>query len=213
MPFVISVASYKGGVGKTTSAVHIAAYFQQFASTLLLDADANRASVGWAESGKLPFKVLPYKSGVRHVANYDFVVLDTEARPEEGDMKELAQGCDLLVIPTTPDALSLRVLEQTLAVLRSVATNYRVLMTIVPPRPNRDGEEAREYLADQGVPLFRSSIRRIAAFPRAGLEGVTVDHLDRMNLGWRDYEMVGEEIVELCRLELPGYVGRTDLHG
>ena len=37
---VISVASYKGGVGKTVTAVHLAAFFQRLGPTLLLDADA-----------------------------------------------------------------------------------------------------------------------------------------------------------------------------
>jgi chromosome partitioning protein len=201
---VVSVASYKGGVGKTVTAIHLAAYFHQLGATLLLDSDANRASVAWAAVGKLPFKVLPYKGGVRHIPNYQYVIVDTEARPEEGDMKELSEGCDLLVIPTSPDAISLRVLDQTLETMKTVKdANYRVLLTIVPPRPNKDGEAAREYLESEGVPLFRSSIRRIAAFARAALEGVTVDKVDRVSLGWRDYELVGEEIIELHRLQIP----------
>ena len=35
----VTVASYKGGVGKTTTAVHLAAYFQELAPTILIDGD------------------------------------------------------------------------------------------------------------------------------------------------------------------------------
>ena len=35
----ITVTNYKGGVGKTTTAVHLAAYFQRLAPTLLIDGD------------------------------------------------------------------------------------------------------------------------------------------------------------------------------
>jgi chromosome partitioning protein len=73
---------------------------------------------------------------------------------------------------------------------------FKVLLTIVAPKPNRDGEEALEYLAGQGIPHFRSSIRRIVAFQRAVLDGVTVDKLDRTNLGGRDYMQVGDEIMQ-----------------
>lgn len=43
---IITVASFKGGVGKTTSAVHLAAYFQQDKPTLLIDGDPNRRVTG-----------------------------------------------------------------------------------------------------------------------------------------------------------------------
>ena len=202
---VISVASYKGGVGKTVTAVHLAAFFQRLGPTLLLDADANRASLAWAEVGKLPFQVLPYKSGARHLRNFEYVVLDTEARPEEGDMKELAAGCDLLVVPASPDAISLRVLAQTVELLRGAgARNYRVLLTIVPPKPNKDGDDAREYLQSDGVPLFQASIRRVVAFSRAALAGVTVDQVDREDLAWYDYERVGQEIVDSLATRVDG---------
>ena len=41
----------------------------------------------------------------------------------------------------------LQVLGDTIEALQKIdAKNYRILLTIVPPRPNRDGEEARDYL-------------------------------------------------------------------
>src|SRR5579872_6685497 len=144
---VISVASYKGGVGKTTTAVHLAAYFQQRGSTLLLDGDLNRSSLRWSEPGKLPFKVVDHRQAAMHISRFQHVVVDTQARPDEADMKVLAGSCDLLVLPCTPDAISLQVLGDTVAALSKIdANNWRILLTIVPPKPNRDGEEAREYL-------------------------------------------------------------------
>ena len=50
----ITVASYKGGVGKTTTAIHLAAYLQPLAPTLLIDGDPNRSATAWAKRGYRP---------------------------------------------------------------------------------------------------------------------------------------------------------------
>jgi chromosome partitioning protein len=198
---VISIASYKGGVGKTTTAIHLAAYFQNRGPTLLLDGDLNRSSLRWAEPGKLSFKVVDYRQAAMHISRYEHVIVDTQARPDERDMKVLAESCDLLVLPCTPDAISLQVLSDTLEALKKIgAANFRVLLTIIPPRPNRDGEEAKSYLTGCSVPLFAGGIRRLVAFQRAALEGVTVADIDRQNLGWADYASVGDQVVKMYRI-------------
>ncbi len=48
---ILSVASFKGGVGKTTTAVHLAAYLQTLAPTLLLDADQTKNATAWTSVG------------------------------------------------------------------------------------------------------------------------------------------------------------------
>jgi chromosome partitioning protein len=198
---VISVASYKGGVGKTTTAIHLAAYFQSRGPTLLLDGDLNRSSLRWAEPGKLSFKVVDHRQAAMHISRYEHVIVDTQARPDEPDMKVLADSCDLLVLPCTPDAISLQVLGDTVEALKKIgAANFRVLLTIIPPRPNRDGEEARSYLSGCSIPTFAGGIRRLVAFQRAALEGVTVADIDRQNLGWADYANVGDQIVKMHRI-------------
>lgn len=55
---IVTLVSLKGGVGKTTSAIHIAAYLQDKGSTLLIDADKNRSALVWDRESQLPFKVV-----------------------------------------------------------------------------------------------------------------------------------------------------------
>ena len=195
---IIPVASFKGGVGKTTTAVHLAAYLQKKAPALLVDGDANCSATVWGKQGKLPFKVVDERQAARYAREYEHIIIDTKARPEEDDLKALADGCDLLVIPTTPDMLALDALMLTVKVLQDIGTNnYRVLLTIIPPLPSRDGEEARSFLQQGTVPLFETGIRRFVAFQKAALVGVPVFAVrdPRSQLAWTDYEKMGKEIL------------------
>ncbi|MGI8656851.1 MAG: ParA family protein [Pyrinomonadaceae bacterium] len=195
---IITVASFKGGVGKTTTAVHLAAYMQKRAPTLLLDGDQNRSALAWTERGRLPFKIADERQAARYARDYEHTIIDTEAHPSTGDLRTLVGGCDLLVIPTTPDGLSLHALMQTVSALDALgADRYRVLLTIVPPRPNRDGDEAREMLKARKLPMFKGEIRRRIAFQKAVIAGVPVYDVDdpRAAEAWADYERIGKEIV------------------
>ena len=195
---IITVASFKGGVGKTTTAFHIAAFLNERQKTLLVDGDPNRSVTGWAERGVLPFKVVDERAAAKYARDFEHIVFDTEARPEYEDLKALADGCDLLVLPTTPDVLSLEALMLTVQELKKVGTaKFKVLLTIVPPRPERDGQEARQALIDAGLPVFRGEIRRFAAYKKAALTGAPVHQIKAGNAkeAWEDYRSVGEEIV------------------
>ncbi|WP_293184793.1 MULTISPECIES: ParA family protein [unclassified Microcoleus] len=57
-PTIVTIASFKGGAGKTTTALHWAAYLQTKAPTLLVDGELNRSALDWAARGSLPFKVV-----------------------------------------------------------------------------------------------------------------------------------------------------------
>ncbi len=59
---IVTVASFKGGVAKTTTSLHLAAYFQTLAGTLLVDGDLNRSALQWASRGNFPFKKLNLKT-------------------------------------------------------------------------------------------------------------------------------------------------------
>ena len=195
---IITTASFKGGVGKTTTAIHIAAYLQTKGDTLLVDGDPNRSAMRWAKrSEEIPFKVCTEQQAPKYARKFEHIVIDTQARPQEEDIEDLVDGCDLLVLPSTPDVLSLDSLLQTITLLQEFGSeHYKILLTRVPPAPRKDGDDAREMLSEAGFPLFENRIREMVAFQKAALEGKIVKNCSdrRAKTAWNDYLKVCKEI-------------------
>jgi len=197
---IITLASFKGGVGKTTSAVHLGCYFSDRGSTLLVDGDPNKSAINWAKRGELPFKTVDLMAAPRQMKQFENIVIDTAARPTAEDLEALIDGCDLLILPTSPDALSMDALLQTIKTLKQLSSKsdkrYRVLLTMIPSAPRKTGQQAREALRENEVPLFKQSIRRFACYEKAALQGVPVYRVSDRNAGiaWKEYVAVGEEL-------------------
>src|SRR4051812_30360535 len=124
---IVTVASFKGGVGKSTSAVHLAAYLSGKGKTVLIDGDANRSATVWAKHGGLPYPVMDERQIAKAAREFEHLVIDTAARPALDDLRVLVEGCDLLVIPSTPDALALDALMQTVDALDGLGSDrYKI---------------------------------------------------------------------------------------
>lgn len=198
---IITVTGYKGGIGKSTTAFHLASYFSDLGKTVLIDGDPNRTAIKWAGRNEAPlsFMVADERQAMKIVPGMDYVIIDTPARPNSDDLKELAKGCDLLILPTSPDVVSL---EPMLETARDVGeAKFRALITIVPPHPSREGELMRDDLAEGGIPVFKTMIRRTVGFAKAALSGRPIRDIEdsRAKAAWEDYRALGDEIRELLK--------------
>ena len=198
---IITVASFKGGVGKTTTAVHLACYFSQQSEpdkTLLIDGDPNRSATQWDKRGSLPFRTIDERAAAKYARTAEHIIIDTKARPEKDDLEALVEGCDLLVIPSTPDALALDALLLTIDELDTLKAHFKILITITPPYPSKDGQNAQETLTEAGLSVFTNCVRRYAAYQKAALAGVPVYESkdSKGKIAWGDYVAVGKEILD-----------------
>ena len=194
---IVAITALKGGVGKTTTAIHLAAYFQTLAPTLLIDADKNRSALVWSKEDKLPFYVASQAGAPGLIKKFTHIVIDTQARPEPEELEDLAAGSDMLILPTTPNHLDLDTTVKAVELLRTLNANYKVLLTKVDSR-TKNGREAKKFLEEAQLPLFTAEIPLLVAFQRSPSRGVTVkDYPDRRaKIGWYRYQDVGKEVAE-----------------
>src|SRR6266478_7412236 len=107
---IIGVLNQKGGVGKTTIAVNLAAVFARDGHrVLLVDADPQGSSLAWsaARESRPPFPVVGMPKPTLHrdlpevARDYDVVVIDGAPRVNEIGRAAI-MASDLVVIPVQP---------------------------------------------------------------------------------------------------------------
>ncbi len=180
---VIAVGNLKGGAGKTTLAVNIAAALSAYGRVDLVDADAQGTTLAWGESGGLPAMVklhsLPLgtetRDGIRDWINEvvtlkaasAYVVIDLP--PNLGATTTAALTlADLFVVPVPPSGMDVRATNAALALLRQarkVRGNEKPYCLLVPSRVDRRtaaGKEIEAVLSDFREPVAPALIQRAA---------------------------------------------------
>jgi chromosome partitioning protein len=194
---VIGLLSRKGGVGKTTLALHLAVLAQAAGrQTLLVDLDPQRSAASWwqaraaetpqlAETTPVKLRDLLTKAGETGV---DVAVIDT--RPTKADAAHIAALCDLLLVPTRPAILDMRAILATLDVIKGTAQRSMIVLNACPP-PRGFGEatttgDARRALAAFGVPVSPATITNRTGFSTSLIAGLTACEMEPESKGARE---------------------------
>jgi chromosome partitioning protein len=182
---IIALLNQKGGVGKTTLAVHLAAGLAAKGRTLLLDADPQGSAVSWSSQRESapPFTVTALAKPTIHrdIAQishgYEHVVID--GPPRASDLaRSVIMAADFILIPVQPSPYDLWAAQETVELIQEAETFKPGLKAaFVMNRKTANtaiSKSAKEALSDLPFPALTAEITQRVIFAETAATGETV---------------------------------------
>lgn len=163
----ILITSLKGGCGKTSLAVALAA---ALGDTFVADCDRQLSATDWASRGNLPFQVGTIAAAIASECQH--IIIYSEARLSPSELRNAVAAASLTLIPCQASALDLASTARFFEQVRPLAKHSRLMavLTMLHPAANA----ARWFSAAPGIPWAKTVVRRRAAWPVAALRGCTL---------------------------------------
>lgn len=183
---IISLINQKGGVGKTTLALHLTTAFHHHGfNTLLLDLDPQSSATEWYDSraDELPpvrsiqparlDKTLEQAKAI----DTDMIVLDTAPHTEAAALAA-ARAADLVIIPCQPKIMDLRAMRRTADLIRLIKAPSFVVLNGVPHQGTVAEEAAEAIENDIGLPVAPVRLGYRVAYDRSLIGGQTAQEFE-----------------------------------
>lgn len=207
---IYAVINSKGGVGKTTIAVHLATHFAKTASTLLIDGDPQASAASWAawrrdagtsispNTTSLLGKAI-LDEGRPLSSKFTHAVVDAGGRDSAG-LRAALLLADHALVPVIASQLDAAALTDVLAIIDMAkdfnpALTVRVLLNRIDTR-TKDTADMLTYLATKDLNVCTSLLAERVAYRRAVGEGLTVTEYGKDPAAVREIKALFAELTQ-----------------
>lgn len=210
---VISVLNQKGGVGKTTLSINLAAALKTAAhGVLLVDADPQGSSMDWAAAREAEplFSVVSCAKPTIHktVADIgsgkDFVIIDGAPR-----VTDLARSCimasDLVLIPVQPSPYDIWASQEIVDLIKEAGVykpELQAAFVINRKIPNTAiGRDVEGALAEFELPVIETTIGQRVIFAESAAAGLSVQEQDAKSQAAKEITTLAQNVLNMLETE------------
>ncbi len=182
---VIALIGNKGGAGKTTLCVNLAAALAARQPTVIVDADPQQSSLQWFRMGDATSQVRVLDAGDSLAASVDSVASDAVYRlidcppsAQSPQMHQALEIADIAIVPVLPSPLDIWAtvhVEQALVAASKINPRLRTWLVVNQfESRTRLSRAAQQALAELQIAAAQTIIRRRAVYRHSLIDGRSV---------------------------------------